>query len=122
MSGATATSDAVAISKCVKCGAVLSYEKVANSAYHTFLKETADAIANAQQPTVVIDAKMWVSFDRTVFEAIKSRPDVAVTVNYSYEGQKYVLQIPAGVNVDTLMDENGFGGFRYIDKVLNTKD
>ena len=61
------------------------------------------------------------SFDRTVFEAIKSRPDVAVTVNYSYEGQKYVLQIPAGVNVDTLMDENGFGGFRYIDKVLNTK-
>ena len=122
VSSATASSDAVAISKCVKCGAVLSYEKVANSAYHTFLKETADAIANAQQPTVVIDAKMWVSFNRTVFEAIKSRPDVAVTVNYSYEGQKYVLQIPAGVNVDTLMDENGFGGFRYIDKVLNTKD
>ncbi len=122
VSSATASSDAVAISKCVKCGAVLSYEKVANSAYHTFLKETADAIANAQQPTVVIDAKMWVSFDRTVFEAIKSRPDVSVTVNYSYEGQKYVLQIPAGVNVDTLMDENGFGGFRYIDKVLSTKD
>ena len=122
VSSATASSDAVAISKCVKCGAVLSYEKVANSAYHTFLKETADAIANAQQPTVVIDAKMWVSFNRTVFEAIKSRPDVAVTVNYSYEGQKYVLQIPAGVNVDTLMDENGFGGFRYIDKVLSTKD
>lgn len=120
MSGSTDTTDAVVASKCVKCGAVLGYEKVANSAYHTFLKETADAIANAKEATVVIDAKMWVSFDKSVFEAIKSRPDVAVTVNYSYEGQKYVLQIPAGVNVDLLMDENGFGGFRYIEKVLNT--
>ncbi len=120
MSGSTDTTDAVVASKCVKCGAVLGYEKVANSAYHTFLKETADAIANAKEATVVIDAKMWVSFDKSVFEAIKSRPDVAVTVNYSYEGQKYVLQIPAGVNVDSLMDENGFGGFRYIEKVLNT--
>ncbi len=121
MSGATDSSDAVVASKCVKCGAVLGYEKVANSAYHTFLKETADAIANAKETTVVIDAKMWVSFNRSVFEAIKSRPDVAVTVNYTFEGQKYVLQIPAGVNVDSLMDENGFGGFRYIDQVLNTK-
>lgn len=122
VSGATDTSDAVEAAKCIKCGEVLSYEKVANSAYSTFLKETADAIANAQQPAVVIDAKMWVSFNRSVFDAIKSRPDVTVTVNYTYGGQKYALLIPAGVNTDSLMDENGFGGFRYIDKVLNTKN
>lgn len=120
-SGATATKNAVAAFQCVKCGAVLRYEEVSNSAYSAFLKETADAIVNAQQKEVVIDTRIWVSFDKSVFEAIKSRPDVTVTVNYYFEGQPYTLQIPAGTNVDTLMDENGFGGFRYIDKVLHTK-
>lgn len=44
---------------------------------------------------------------------------MTVTVNYMYEGNSYVLTIPAGTDVDLLMDENGFGGFRYIEKVLN---
>lgn len=122
ISEATATSDAKAVYRCVKCGATLGYGEVANSAYTTFLKETADAILNAQQESVVIDTKIWVSFSRSVFEALRSRPDVAVTVNYYYEGQPYVLQIPAGTDVDLLMDENGFGGFRYIEKVLNMKN
>ena len=88
------------------------------SAYAAFLKETADAILNAKQSEVVINTKLWTSFNKTVFEAMKSRPDVAVTVNYTFEGNPYVLTIPAGTNVDLLMDENGFGGFRYIENVL----
>lgn len=44
--------------------------------------------------------------------------DVTVIVNYTFEGNPYVLTIPAGTNVDLLMDENGFGGFRYIENVL----
>ncbi len=67
---------------------------------------------------MVINTKLWTSFNKTVFEAMKSRPDVTVTVNYKFEGNPYVLTIPAGTNVDLLMDENGFGGFRYIENVL----
>ncbi len=44
--------------------------------------------------------------------------DVTVIVNYTFEGNPYVLTIPAGTNVDLLRDENGFGGFRYIENVL----
>ena len=122
ISQGTATSDALAAVQCVKCGAVLSYETVSNSAYATFLKETANAILNAQQNgEAVVNTKTWTSFNKAVFEAMKSRPDVKVTVNYVYKGNPYVLNIPANANVDSFMDENGFGGFRYIEHVLNTK-
>ena len=118
----TATSDALAAVQCVKCGAILSYETVSNSAYATFLKETANAILNAgQNGEAVVNTKTWTSFNKAVFEAMKSRPDVKVTVNYVYQGNAYVLNIPANANVDSFMDENGFGGFRYIEHVLNTK-
>ena len=121
VSDATGNSDAVAAYQCIKCGAVLKYEAVSNSAFAVFLDETAKSILNAKGSEVVIDTDIWVSFGRGVFDAIKSRPDVAVTVNYVYQGKPYVLKIPAGTDVNLLMDENGFGGFRYIEHVLNTK-
>ena len=119
ISDATTTSDAVRAYQCVKCGIIYQYETVPNSAFVSFLEETSDMILNAEQEEVIINTKLWVSFNVAVFEAIKSRPDVTVTVNYLYEGNPYVLTIPAGTDVDLLMDENGFGGFRYIEKVLN---
>lgn len=121
VSSATGNSDAVAAYQCIKCGAVLKYEAVSNSAFAKFLNETAKSILNAKQSEVVINTELWVCFNREVFDAIKSRPDVAVTVNHIYQGQPYVLKIPAGTDVNLLMDENGFGGFRYIEHVLNTK-
>lgn len=117
---ATATSDAVSAEQCVKCGAVNKYEMIPNSAYAAFLDETAKTIANAKQEEVVINTRIWTSFNRTVFDAIQSRPDVAVTVNYFYKGEEYTLRIPAGIDVSLLIDENGYGGFRYIDQVLKT--
>ncbi len=122
ISQATATSDAVVAVECVKCGAVFRYETVSNSAYAAFLKETANAILNAEQNgEVAVNTKIWTSFNKAVFEAMKSRPDVKVTVNYVYQGNPYVLNIPAKANVDSFMDENGFGGFRYIEQVLSAK-
>lgn len=117
---ATSSDDAVSAYQCVKCGALLRYEAVPNSAYATFLANTANTILNAQQGEVTINTNIWTSFNRAVFDAIKSRPDVAITVNYYYKGSPYVLHIPAGTNVDSLMDENGFGGFLYIQHVINT--
>ena len=122
ISQATATSDAVVAVECVKCGTVFRYETVSNSAFASFLKGTANSILNAEQNgEVVVNTKIWTSFNKSVFEAMKARPDVKVTVNYVFEGNPYVLSIPAKANVDSFMDENGFGGFRYIEKVLSGK-
>lgn len=122
ISQATATSDALVAVECKKCGAVFRYETVSNSAYAAFLKETANTILNAEQNgEAVVNTKIWISFNKAVFEAMKSRPDVKVTVNYVYQGNPYVLNIPAKANVDSFMDENGFGGFRYIEQVLSGK-
>ncbi|MCI9109215.1 MAG: hypothetical protein HFI01_00665 [Lachnospiraceae bacterium] len=86
------------------------------------MKGTANSILNAEQNgEVVVNTKIWTSFNKAVFEAMKARPDVKVTVNYVFEGNPYVLSIPAKANVDSFMDENGFGGFRYIEKVLSGK-
>lgn len=117
---ATASSDALLADQCSKCGAIVKYEIVPNSAFTTFLNETAKSIINTKQQEVVINTSIWTSFNRTVFEAIKSRPDVSVTVNFIYKGEPYSVRIPAGTDVSLLMDENGFGGFLYINKVLNT--
>ena len=117
---ATATSDALWADQCTKCGVIVKYEAVPNSAFSTFLRETAKKIINAKEQEVVINTQIWTSFNRTVFEAIQSRPDVTVTVNFVYKGEEYTVCIPAGTDVNLLMDENGFGGFLYINKVLNT--
>ena len=115
---ATPIKDAVQAYQCIKCGAVFEYINVPNSAYAAFLKETVDLILNARQEEVIIATDRWVSFNQDVFEAIKVRPDLSVKVNYRYHGENYMLVIPAGTEVETLMDENGFGGFRYIEEIL----
>lgn len=120
VNNATSSEDAVSAYQCVKCGEILRYEAVPNSAYAAFLANTANSILRAQQGEVTINTNLWTSFNRSVFEAIKNRPEVSVTVNYYYKGEPYVLHIPAGINVDSLMDENGFGGFMYIQHVINT--
>ena len=115
---ATPVRDAIQVYSCIKCGAILKYEEVPNSAYGAFLKEAADLIRESQPGEVVISTDLWVSFNREVFEVIKSRPDVTVNINYQYQGKAYTLVIQAGIDVEQLMDENGFGGFRYIESVL----
>lgn len=116
---ATASGDSVVVYQCANCGIFLRQETIPNSAFAVFLQDSADTIRNATQKEIIIDTGLWNCFNKTVFEAIKSRPDVTVTVHYIYEGTAYTLTIPAGTDVAPLMDENGFGGFRYIEKVLS---
>lgn len=115
---ATPIRNSVLAYQCMRCGEVLEYIEVPNSAYSTFLKETADAVLHARSSEVTINTDRWMSFNRDVFEAIKSRPDVTVTVNYRYQGEMYHVTLPAGTDVDLFIDENGFCGFRYMDEVL----
>lgn len=39
--------------------------------------ETADLIQNAQPGEVAVSTDRWISFNRKVFDAMRSRPDLA---------------------------------------------
>lgn len=114
--------DAVLAGECVKCGEVLSYAFVPNSAYAAFLEASARAIQNAQTDEIMIETQRWVSFNRTVFEAMAMRPELSVTVRYRYNGRRYEVTIPAGAEVNDLTDENGFCGFRYLDQAFGGRE
>lgn len=118
---ATAAMDAMLAYKCIKCGAVLKYMEVPNSAYATFLRETTDLILNAQSQEAIITTDRWMSFNRAVFEAMMNRPEITVIVNYQYKGETNTLIIPAGADVELFMDESGFGGFRHMEELLKTE-
>lgn len=119
---ATVEEDALQEGRCSACGETLSYAVIPNSAYAAFLQETVQKIQRAVKPEVVITTRRWVSFNRAVFEAMAERPDVAVTVNYQYDGTLYEVTIPAGSDVSNLVDENGFCGFRCLDQVFEGKE
>lgn len=119
---ATPDADALLAGKCVNCGEILSYEEIPNSAYVAFLQESADAIRNAalgEQVTICTDR--WISFDRRVAKALADRPDVSVKLAYRYGGENCVLEIPAGEDWISFLDENGFCGFRYLDQLFGTE-
>lgn len=115
---ANADQDALLAGKCSKCGEILSYSYMANSAYAAFLRDAIGAVQKAEAGEVIIDAGRWISFNQTVLDAVSLRPDVSVTVNYRYEGKEYTVTIPAGAEVKELADENGYCGFRYLDKIF----
>lgn len=119
---ATPDEDALLAGKCVSCGESLSYEEVPNSAYAAFLQESADAIRNAAQgEQVTICTDRWISFDRRAAGALADRPDVSVKLAYRYGGENCVLVIPAGEDRISLLDENGFCGFRYLAQLFGAE-
>ncbi len=119
---ATAEQDALMAKQCMLCGAVLDYAEVPNSAYAAFQKEAVEAIRNAQTDEVIIRTQRWVSFHQSVLEALSARSDVKVTVQYRYQGEEYKVTIPAGAEVNTLADKNGFCGFRYLNLIFDESD
>lgn len=72
--------------------------------------------------TVIINTKDWCCFNRTLAEKIANKKDVAVTIQYLYQGKKYEVTIPAGTDIISLLDENGFVGFRYLDSVFGGRE
>lgn len=111
---ADAAHDALMEEKCRKCGEVFSYCYVPNSAYAAFLEECAKAVLNVKGDKILLATDRWMSFNQEVLDALSARPEVAVTIHYSYCGKRYTVTIPAGADVAGLTDENGYCGFRYL--------
>lgn len=113
---ATAIADAVLAYECTNCGRVTDYMKEPNSAFAQFNKESIASIETAQKDAAVtLDTDIWNSFPGSVLSALSSRPDITLVINYRYEGKRYTVTIPAGSDVLSLIDENGYCGFRTLD-------
>lgn len=113
---ATAIADAVLAYECINCGRVTDYMKEPNTAFAQFNKESIASIETAQKDAAVtLDTDIWNSFPGSVLSALSSRPDITLVINYRYEGKRYTVTIPAGSDVLSLIDENGYCGFRTLD-------
>ena len=91
------------------------------SAYTYFIKDTVKAIEQASGAELTISTDRWVSFDKSVFDALAKKPELALTINYEYNHGKYTVTIPAGADLSALCNEEGFCGFRYLDAQFGGK-
>lgn len=82
--------------------------------HDTVKKMIKDAAAGqgttAGQGTITIDTKNWISFRGDVYQELQNsgRP---VQITFTYRGNRYRVDIPAGADLMSLVDENGYCGF-----------
>lgn len=101
------------------CGEAAGQFTVPGSAQGLFIAKVIREIANASEgATVTVDTQIWVCYTKAVMDMLMQRPDVTLVTNYRYNHVDYTVTIPAGYEVNTLVDENGYCGFRYLDLVL----
>ncbi|MBD5393197.1 MAG: hypothetical protein HDR71_02780 [Lachnospiraceae bacterium] len=115
---ASETQDAVILIRC-SCGITNGTITEPGSALNIFIEDIIRDIANApENGTVTAETKIWICYNKAVMDALLQRPDVTLVTNYRYNNVDYTVTIPAGYEADTLLDENGYCGFRYLDKVF----
>lgn len=78
---------------------------------------TAESSANGS-PVAVITTDYFTCFTKEMMELLASNPDVSYEIHYRYQGKRYVLVIPAGADLGSLQDSNGYYGFRYLDSIF----
>jgi len=115
---ATPDSDTITAEQCEYCNEILHYTIIPGTACASFLDHTADAILRTKESEVIAETSIWTCLDRRVTDALMARPDVALTLNYTYQGIRYTVTIPAGTNASELLDANGYCGFRYLDSLF----
>ena len=117
---ATPDTDGEMAPVCRECGAV--GEIVPLSGYGAFCLDTAKKIRYAAPGgEVKASTKKWISFSPIVWEALSERPDVTLVIEYMDAGEAYEVKVPAGTDVKTLMDENGYAGFLYLSGMFGRK-
>ena len=88
------------------------------SAFGAFQKNVINQIKNAgQNATVAITTDRWISFHRSVADALKERPDVTLTVSFldeGYRGNRRSFTIPKGTDLLSIFGDDNFAGFLYL--------
>ena len=67
---------------------------------------------------LVLETSVVSCFDTAMIETLASRNDISVDVVFMHNGQKMLVRIPAGYDVKTLLDENGYCGFLRLADML----
>lgn len=57
-------------------------------------------------------------FDKMMIEALAARPDLTLEVAFPLEGENVDLTVPAGYDVMSLLDTNGYCGFLYLNHLF----
>ena len=100
---------------CEGCGSVLY--RIPLTAAAVFCKNTVEKIKKAPaNGTVEISTKRWNSFHYMVRDALLARPDVTLRIHFlsdGYKGTPLTITIPAGYDVASLFDSNGYMGFLF---------
>lgn len=78
---------------------------------------TAASTANGSS-VAVITTDYFTCFTKEMMELLAANPDVSYEIHYRYQGKRYVLVIPAGADLGSLQDSNGYYGFRYLDSIF----
>ena len=61
------------------------------------------------------------SFDASVANAMKARPDVTVVTAFPYQGHTYMMTLPAGYNLSARLDKSGYADWTSL-FALRTSD
>lgn len=119
---ASETQDAIIQLECA-CGETNGTFVEAGSSLRLFIRNVIKSISEApKNGTVTVNTKIWTCYNKEVMDALALRPDVTLITNYRYNHTDYTVIIPAGYEVDTLLDENGYCGFRHLDQMINESD
>ena len=59
---------------------------------------------------VKIDTGVWISFKGSVYQKLQDS-GLPVQITFMYKGERYRVDIPAGADLMSLVDENGYCGF-----------
>ena len=89
--------------------------QTADNNYGLFLKDIMRQIREAMEAEdknapIILNTGDWISFTGSVYELLQesNRP---VQITFIYQAERYRVDIPAGADYMSLVDENGYCGF-----------
>lgn len=100
--------------KCTSCEETTG-PKMPISGAAAYVKMVVDAVKKAEQgQTIELNTFTWSTMNKKMVDALAARPDVSLTFNYIHDKKNYTVTIPAGADLASLLDENGFIDFQKL--------
>ncbi len=110
---ATPVEDGEMVYACTECGTVA--QRLPISGYIAFNEDVANKIRKAHYGAeVLVRTDKWISFYSVVWDELAKRPDVSLVIDYISLSKTYEVIVPAGTNVESLKDQQGYAGFLYL--------
>ncbi len=88
---------------------VKNVEKAIEAAAANAVQAAATGTRAVAEP-VKIDTGVWISFKGNVYQKLQDS-GLPVQITFMYKGERYRVDIPAGADLMSLVDENGYCGF-----------